>query len=191
MNIPNFLTILRIGLTIVFLKVIYFEGFNAKLFGLILFSAASITDYLDGYYAKKLNCVTNFGKIMDPIADKFLVLSAFFVFVQTGLMLGWMFAVIAIREIGITLIRFQAMAKGKVLAAERLGKIKTVSQICAIICTLIYMILESSGFFSSVPLSMIELLQGGIFALMCLAVLTTVVSGIAFIKNNSITQQTQ
>ena len=130
--LPNILTVFRIGLTFVFGFYLLQEGLNAKIIAAVLFAVASITDFLDGYIARKYNLISNFGKIMDPIADKFLVLIAFFIFMQMDLLSVWMFGIIALREVVLTLLRFKAMAGQHVLAAEQLGKIKTVVQIVVI-----------------------------------------------------------
>ncbi len=141
MNIPNILTVIRIVLTFVFLSLIYKEGLVFKIGASVVFGIASLTDFFDGYYARKYNLITAFGKIMDPVADKFLILSAFFVFTQMQLIPIWIFMMITIREFLITGLRFIAMRHGTVLAAEKSGKVKTVVQVAAIVFFLIFIIL--------------------------------------------------
>lgn len=133
MNLPNALTVFRFGVTLGFIHFLSMPGLRAKVVATILFGVAAVTDFLDGYLARKYNLVTVFGKIMDPVADKFLTLSAFFMLAKQGLVAFWMVAVIAVREVLITFLRLTAMRQGVVLAAERSGKIKTVLQMTAII----------------------------------------------------------
>ena len=137
MNLPNQLTISRFILTVAFLAVI-FSGFPYhETMGLLLFSAASLTDYFDGKIARRDKLITNFGILMDPLADKILVCSAFIAFVDRGWMQGWMVVIIVARELAITGLRLLAASKNVVLAAEVYGKHKTIAQIVAIISMLI------------------------------------------------------
>ena len=144
MNLPNKLTVSRIILTLIFVILLCRPGLFSKLAAAFIFTLASLTDFFDGYYAKKHNIATNFGKLMDPIADKFLILAAFFVFALMHLVAWWMFIVIFIREAGMTIMRLMAIQKGKVLAAEKWGKYKTVFQIMTIGVILFYLILQES-----------------------------------------------
>ncbi|MCB9770957.1 MAG: CDP-diacylglycerol--glycerol-3-phosphate 3-phosphatidyltransferase [Candidatus Omnitrophica bacterium] len=144
MNLPNFLTVLRLFLTIGFTIYAQKSGLFAYALAAALFVIAAITDFLDGYIARKYKLFTNFGKIMDPIADKFLVLSAFFVFMIQGHIVSWMFFIIAGREFAVTVSRLLLMKKGKVLSAEKEGKLKTVLQMSAIIWILGFTLLQRS-----------------------------------------------
>ena len=144
MNLPNKLTVSRIILTFVYVGVLYLDGFWPKLGAVLLFGIASVTDYFDGYIARKHNLITDFGKLMDPVADKFLTLGSFFVFAQLSLVEFWMVWVIALREIGITIWRFQKTKKGHVLAADNFGKYKTVAQIVSISFILLFLLLLSA-----------------------------------------------
>ena len=99
MNLPNKLTLLRILLVPVFI-VVYLMGYNIA--AMVIFAVASLTDMLDGKIARKDNLVTNFGKIMDPLADKILVLSAFVCFVEVGMIPGWMVVVVLAREFAVS-----------------------------------------------------------------------------------------
>lgn len=128
MNIPNILTCSRLIMTAGMLYVFT----DHVILAAVLFVAASVTDFLDGYLARRYNAITAWGKIMDPIADKFLILGAFGLFADLGRISWWVFWVIAVREVGVTLFRFWAMSRGQVLAAEKAGKAKTVTQIAAI-----------------------------------------------------------
>lgn len=129
MNLPNKLTIARIICTPVFI-VLYAFGLYIPAF--IVFLAASLTDLLDGRIARRCGLVTNFGKIMDPLADKILVYSAFCMFIDKGLMPGWMLIIILAREFAVSGMRSVAASEGKVIAAGMSGKIKTVLQMVAV-----------------------------------------------------------
>ena len=113
---------------------------TAALVALILFCVASFTDFLDGYIARKYNQVTDFGKFVDPLADKLLVTSALVLFAGQGAMAGWMVCVILARELIITSLRVVAANKGRVLAATWTGKVKTCVQIGGIILIYLYYI---------------------------------------------------
>ena len=106
--------------------------FDLNIWALAVFIIASLTDMLDGRIARKRNLVTNFGKIMDPLADKVLVYSAFCIFVEKGIMPGWMLIIILAREFAVSGIRTVAASEGKVIAAAMTGKIKTVLQMFAV-----------------------------------------------------------
>ena len=140
MNLPNKITIARI-LLIPVMIIIPFLGLNEIVFGdvtkgnlivLIIFLVASFTDFLDGYLARKNNLVTTFGKFLDPIADKLLVLSALIMLVEQGIIPAWIPIIIAAREFIVSGIRMLAAGEGHVIAASWLGKVKTVSQMVAI-----------------------------------------------------------
>jgi CDP-diacylglycerol--glycerol-3-phosphate 3-phosphatidyltransferase len=136
-NVPNKLTLSRFLLTGVFLIVIFSKIRFHESLALLLFSAASLTDYFDGKIARRDKIITNFGILMDPLADKILVCSAFIAFVDRDWMPAWMVVVIVGRELAITGLRLLAATKNVVLAAERFGKHKTISQIVSIIAVLV------------------------------------------------------
>lgn len=119
MNLANRLTMLRILLTFVFMIVLSWQGLWAKVAALIIFIAAALSDFFDGMIAHKRNMVTDFGRLMDPIADKILVLAAFAMFLQMQLIHAWIFVIIVSREILITSLRLFALNKGKILSAAR------------------------------------------------------------------------
>lgn len=137
MNLPNKLTVGRFVLTGLFLVVFFGRSRFADSMALFFFVLASITDYWDGEIARRRNLITNFGILMDPLADKILVCSAFIAFVEHKDMAAWMAVVIVARELAITGLRMLAASKNKVLAAERYGKHKTISQMVAIIAILV------------------------------------------------------
>jgi CDP-diacylglycerol--glycerol-3-phosphate 3-phosphatidyltransferase len=137
MNVPNQLTVARFVLTVVFLAVLFSGIPYHYSLSLILFGIASLTDFYDGKIARRDNLITDFGKLMDPLADKILTGSAFIAFVGLDLMSAWMVIIIVARELAITGLRLLAASKNIVLAAERFGKHKTISQITAILSVLV------------------------------------------------------
>ena len=137
MNLPNRLTILRLILTLPFVAALSLPFAGAKWLALCLFVVSSATDYADGYIARKFQLITDFGKLMDPLVDKIMTMSAFICLVALGSIPAWAAIVIISREFLITGLRLIASARGKVLAAERLGKLKTVCQIVTILYCLI------------------------------------------------------
>lgn len=137
MNLPNKLTVSRFLLTVAFLAAIFSNAPYHESAALLLFGAASLTDYFDGKIARRDKLITNFGILMDPLADKILVCSAFIAFVGRGLTPAWMVVLIVARELAITGLRLLAASKNVVLAAEGYGKHKTISQITAILAVLI------------------------------------------------------
>jgi CDP-diacylglycerol--glycerol-3-phosphate 3-phosphatidyltransferase len=137
MNVPNKLTLSRFLLTLAFLIAV-FSGYRYhETIALVFFSAGGLTDYFDGKIARRDNLITNFGILMDPLADKILVCSAFIAFVERGWVPAWMVVIVVARELIITGLRLLAANKSIVLAAERYGKHKTISQIVAIIALLV------------------------------------------------------
>ena len=138
MNLPNKLTILRIIMVPFFVFFLLAEFVPHRyLFALILFCAASYTDHLDGKIARRDNLITNFGKLMDPLADKILVVSALICMVRLDLASTVCVLLIMVREFAITSIRLLAVEQGRVIAANNWGKLKTVSQMVAIIAILL------------------------------------------------------
>src|SRR5690349_2174935 len=137
MNLPNKLTLSRFVLTVAFLVVMFSQIRFHETIALILFSAAGISDFLDGQIARRRKLITNFGILMDPLADKIMVCSAFISFVGLNWIPAWMVVVVVARELAITGLRLLAASKNVVLAAEGYGKHKTISQIVAIIAILV------------------------------------------------------
>jgi CDP-diacylglycerol---glycerol-3-phosphate 3-phosphatidyltransferase len=138
MNLPNKLTLARLFLTFGFLVAFFARIPFSGTCALILFVVASITDLYDGRIARRHKLITNFGILMDPLVDKILICSAFIAFVDRGLMPAWMVILIVARELAITGLRLLAVSKNVVLAADRSGKHKTISQIVAIISLLVF-----------------------------------------------------
>lgn len=150
MNIPNKITVSRILLIPIFI-VLMTVPFNwgswdignteitvAHFAGAVLFIIASATDWVDGYYARKYNLITNLGKFLDPLADKLLVAAALIMLVEIELAPAWIVIIIISREFAVTGLRLVAAGDGLVLAASNLGKIKTVTQIVAIAALLLH-----------------------------------------------------
>lgn len=127
MNIANKLTMLRVFLIPVFLVVLYWGFPYSQYVALAIFIAASVTDFVDGYLARSRNLVTDFGKFMDPLADKVLVVTAMLWFVQSGVMPAWAVAVVIFREFAVSGMRLIAVEGGRVIAAGWSGKVKTAS----------------------------------------------------------------
>jgi len=131
-NAANLITLSRIGVTPLYLFFIFRPELWAKWTAGLLFAWGAISDYLDGYLARKYNLRTSFGALMDPLADKILILSVFVSFIQLDLVPTWMVVIIAAREFLITGLRQIAESRGVVIEASRSGKHKTISQIAAI-----------------------------------------------------------
>lgn len=135
MNLPNKLTILRVIMIpffVFFMMAPYFEGYGNYI-AEVIFIAASLTDMLDGKIARKYNLITNFGKFMDPLADKLLVSAAMICLIETGQLAAWIVIVIISREFIISGFRLVASDNGVVIAASYWGKFKTVSQMLMVI----------------------------------------------------------
>jgi CDP-diacylglycerol--glycerol-3-phosphate 3-phosphatidyltransferase len=170
-NVPNILTILRVALIPVFI-VLLMNGHSYS--AAIVFIAASLTDMLDGKIARKYDLVTNFGKLMDPLADKLLVVSALVCLTQLGEIAGWMVIVILAREFTITGLRSVAASEGIVIAAGFSGKLKTVFQMVAISCLLL----------QNWPFSYLDLPVRIDHILLWIAVALTIYSGVEYIVQN-------
>lgn len=185
MNIANRITMLRILLTFVFMFFLFVNGFWAKVISLAIFIIAALSDFFDGMIAQKNNMVTDFGRLMDPIADKILVLAAFAAFVQMQLIEAWMFVIIVSREILITSLRLFALNKGKVLSAAKAGKHKTVSQMAVIFIILGFIVLKEVmlTFFTWNP-SWEKFFRQGISLLMLFTVGLTLYSGLSYLWEN-------
>ena len=166
MNTANKLTILRVIMIPVFLLVLYLHVPGANYWALAIFVLASLTDTLDGYIARHYNQTTDFGKFMDPLADKCLVTAAMLWFVETGQMPGWALLVVIIREFGVSGLRMVAADKGRVIAAGWSGKVKTASTMVCIVL----MLLPIAPWINSICVAVI--------------VLTTIYSGVEYFMKN-------
>ena len=132
LNLPNVLTLIRILLVPVLVVVLLGETQNGDLWAAIVFALASFTDAMDGYLARTRNAITTFGKLMDPIADKLLIIAALVALVSLNRLAAWVAMVIIARELTVTVTRMQATQHGVVIAANWWGKAKTIVQVAAI-----------------------------------------------------------
>ncbi len=133
LNLPNALTLLRILAVPVVVVALLGETPNGDALAAAVFALAALTDGLDGYFARSRDAVTTFGKLMDPIADKLLIVAALVSLVSLNRLEAWVAMVIIAREFAVTVMRAIAAERGIVIAASRLGKVKTVLQIAAVI----------------------------------------------------------
>lgn len=187
MNLPNKLTVLRMVLVPFFVLALLWPFPHHYLVALILFGAASYTDHLDGKLARKNNQITDFGKFMDPLADKILVISALVCFVSLGLCDVWLVLLIIAREFMVTSVRLVAAGKGKVIAANNWGKLKTVSQIVAVCVILFTQYLQELGSLGGLPwiseeTAVLFWCIGEIF--LAAATLFSVLSGLIYLRQN-------
>lgn len=188
MNLPNKLTISRFVLTGAFLAVMFSQIRFHQSIALLLFVAGGISDFMDGFIARRDKLITNFGILMDPLADKIMVCSAFIAFVGLNWIAAWMVVIIVARELAITGLRLLAASKNVVLAAEGYGKHKTISQIVAIISFLVWHSYDQWGAWSVTVFGFCicgaPWVQWFSELAMWLAVLLTLVSGCLYLWRN-------
>ena len=178
MNTPNKLTVLRMILIPFFLFFLLFDLPHHYMYALVLFAAASFTDYLDGHLARRDGIVTDFGKFLDPVADKLLVTSALICFIELGLVSSIVVVIIIAREFIVTSLRMVA-ASSQVIAANLWGKLKTVSQMVAVITVLLMQECVQSGL---LPESFPAMTIGHV--LFWIAAALTLFSGLTYLKDN-------
>ena len=166
MNTANKLTMLRVVMIPAFMLVLYMGFPGANYVALVIFALASITDWLDGYVARHYNQTTDFGKFMDPLADKCLVTAAMLWFVEVGQMPAWALLTVIVREFAISGLRMNAATSGRVIAAGWSGKVKTAATMVCIILMLL-----------PIP-AMVNTLCVAII------VLTTIYSGVEYVMKN-------
>ena len=202
MTLPNKLTLIRISLVPVFVAFMFFNNVYTRILALIIFIIASLTDLYDGLLARKYKCITDFGRFMDPLADKLLICSAFISFIELKelsiVASAPMVTVIISREFIITGLRSIAARKGKVIAADRAGKFKTTSQVGVIIIILLILIINAwiKNFWHLTANDLLLnegwkyclglILKKFPFYLMLLATILTVISGLSFIFKNRV-----
>ncbi len=178
-TLPNLLTLCRIFVTpLFFILFFYFPTRVFSLLASLLFALASLTDFLDGYIARRWNLETSLGKFLDPLADKLLVAVALIMLIPLDRVPSWMVAVIIGREILVTGLRVVAVSEGLVISASRLGKYKTVFQILSVICLLIHYEYHVTVKSSYVLLNFHEVGMG----LLWVALFVTVWSGIDYFR---------
>jgi len=141
-RVPNQLTALRIFLTPLFIVLLFSQGYLNKLLALVVFIVASVTDAYDGHIARKFNVVSSWGKFLDPLADKILVLSAFIAFWYMDFVPLWMLILIVLRDVVITSLRLWMMAKDTTMETSIFGKSKTVAQVVGIYVILVFILLD-------------------------------------------------
>lgn len=189
MNLPNKLTILRIIL-IPFMMFFYLASFIpngiGKIVALVIFVVAAFTDLLDGKIARKYNMVTNFGKFLDPIADKLLTSAVFFLIIADGTIPApWgviMVTIIIAREFMVSALRLMAASNGLVLAADIWGKAKTMVQMIALPVCMVFNFFLTCGL--NIPVLVVEIFAYASYITLGLATVLTVVSGVNYLVKN-------
>ena len=186
LNLPNILTISRIVITPIFLFVILMESLQHRfLIACIIFAIGSITDAVDGHLARKNNQITNFGKFLDPIADKILTTSALLAFMSMGLCNIWIVMLVLTREFAIASVRMIAASNGVVIPANVWGKIKTVTQMVFTILIMLlgeaYYIVESTDTILFSKLPDLSLVSNG---LLWITAIFTVISGAVYLVDS-------
>ena len=178
MNTPNKLTLIRVILIPFFVLFLMTDLLPAsQLWALAVFAIASFTDFLDGYLARRDQLVTNFGKLMDPLADKLLVTAALICFVEIGLAPAWVVIIIISREFLVTSIRLVAAGEGKVIAADKSGTYKTATQMVWVCYAILLQFLAGQ-------MALPSFLWGLHYALMAAVVILTVYSGMHYVLGN-------
>ena len=172
MTLPNILTCLRVVLIPVFMMLAYQNNMPCDIAALVVYVVACITDYVDGNLARKHNQVTNFGKFMDPVADKLLVMAALLLFVEDGTISAWMVAIILGREFIVSALRMVAASEGLVIAANMWGKAKTMITMI----TLIFLLCPIGPIMLG-PVSLQDVM-------IWITVIITTISGVTYIIDN-------
>lgn len=197
-NLPNQLTLLRIALIPFFIALFLSDSYQAQWASLGVFMASAITDYFDGKIARERKMITNFGKVMDPLADKLLLLTAMISLVEAGVVPGWMVTVIWWRELAVTGLRTLVAARSRVLAADAWGKTKTVLQIVAVVVGMLSYVLQntlnavSAGWhwrlqnadWGGDPVAQLIDTYAFAYWLMFLAAIVSLVSGLRYFRKN-------
>ncbi|MCF7803397.1 MAG: CDP-diacylglycerol--glycerol-3-phosphate 3-phosphatidyltransferase [Candidatus Marinimicrobia bacterium] len=184
-RLPNILTYLRILLTPVFLILIFSAGYVNHIFALLVFIIASTSDAYDGYIARKYDIVTEHGKFVDPLADKILVLSAFFGFWYLDLFPFWMLAIIILRDVVITGLRMWMIVREQTMETSIFGKSKTAVQMTAIYILIVFVTIRGWELFDFLSPALMWIYTHNILWWMMLAVsLLTAASGIHYLKVN-------
>ena len=184
MNIPNILSLVRIILTPLFIILLFADFKMAKVFALLVFAIAAITDAYDGHLARKYNQITPEGKFLDPLADKILVLSAFISFALINIIDFWMVGIIIFRDLFVTGLRFIMSSRGFEFVTSKLSKYKTAFQLTIIILTLIFISIE--GLDINIFIPTIEIIKEYkiIYILTAFTAIFTAYTGILYVYAN-------
>lgn len=187
MNVPNALTILRIALTPLFVICLFKEGVWPKYAATLFFLGAALSDYYDGYLARKRGAVTRLGRLLDPLADKILTSAAFISFAALKIVVVWMVYVMVIREVVITGLRFYSFSRKNPLITSRLAKWKTSSQMTVIFIILLFLNIHGFQFSENGPaLSAGDWQYWVINGLVFIVALLAVTTGIHYLVQNLI-----
>ena len=184
MNIPNILSIARIILTPLFIILLFADFKMAKVFALLVFAIAAITDAYDGYLARKYNQITPEGKFLDPLADKILVLSAFISFAFINIIDFWMVGIIIFRDLFVTGLRFIMSSRGFEFVTSKLSKYKTAFQLTIIILTLIFISIEGLDINIFIPTIVLIKEYKIIYILTAFTAIFTAYTGILYVFAN-------
>ena len=184
MNVPNILSLARIILTPLFIILLFAEFKMAKVFALLVFAIAAITDAYDGYLARKYNQITPEGKFLDPLADKILVLSAFISFAFINIIDFWMVGIIIFRDLFVTGLRFIMSSRGFEFVTSKLSKYKTAFQLTIIILTLIFISIEGLDINVFIPTIVLIKEYKIIYILTAFTAIFTAYTGILYVFAN-------
>jgi len=184
MNIPNILSLARIILTPLFIILLFADFRMAKVFALLVFAIAAITDAYDGHLARKYNQITPEGKFLDPLADKILVLSAFISFAFINIIDFWMVGIIIFRDLFVTGLRFIMSSRGFEFVTSKLSKYKTAFQLTIIILTLIFISIEGLDINIFIPTIVLIKEYKIIYILTAFTAIFTAYTGILYVFAN-------
>lgn len=175
MNTANKITMIRVFLVPIFMVLFWIDNTACHYAALVVFILASITDAVDGYVARKYNQITTFGKFVDPLADKVLTTSAFLLLMYYDRMSVWALMIVLVREFMVSGVRLAAAGEGNVVAASMWGKLKTVTQMAAVIAAMLLLPYDK---FLGVPAELISSI------LIWISVVFTIISGIDYLAKN-------
>ncbi|NEX13678.1 MAG: CDP-diacylglycerol--glycerol-3-phosphate 3-phosphatidyltransferase [Prosthecochloris sp.] len=186
MTLPNLLTTLRILLVPVFMFLLLLESPSMKLLGVIVFIIASLTDIYDGYHARKYGLTSRLGAFLDPLADKFLITSAFLIYVWEGYLALWMVLLVALRDVVVTVLRVYAEWRDKPVITSREAKYKTLAQNVFAYVVMLFILLKERAFTGAdISALMSEVLYSDYLDyVMLLITIYTVYTGISYLVQN-------
>jgi CDP-diacylglycerol--glycerol-3-phosphate 3-phosphatidyltransferase len=184
MNLPNILTIGRILITPLFIILLFYDHPYAKSWALFIFVTAMLTDIFDGYYARKYNLVTDYGRFLDPLADKVMVLSALISFAVMDVIPFWMVSLIIFRDVFVTGLRMAMSSKNKTMITSKIAKRKTLSQVLIIIFILFNIGLSSLSISWIGEIILFSKQYDLIYYFTFLVTLFTVFTGLTYLYSN-------